>query len=220
MKGKDKCKILKEIRAQIAAANDIEWVTENCTHKGECRGTCPKCEAEVLTLERELARRRTLGKSIAVVGLSAGIITTATACSDPTPIEHTVPAGQETDAPTDIVVETEGDLVFAGAPLSPPIEVDGDMAPVYYTTDFIACEPRIYIADRLLYVDHLQDFDYSDENVWAIPEGEMFVVIGTGEDDRMVRVLYGGQQFVMWEDDLDLLENEVATGIAEPTDPT
>ena len=42
--GKEKCRILKEIRAEIARANDIEWVVSECKHKGNCKGTCPKCE--------------------------------------------------------------------------------------------------------------------------------------------------------------------------------
>ena len=80
MNGKEKCKILKEIRAEIARANEIAWVTENCTHKGDCRGTCPKCEAEVRALERALERRRAMGKTVAVVGLSAGIIASSASC--------------------------------------------------------------------------------------------------------------------------------------------
>ena len=53
-KGKQTCKILKEIRKQIAAENDIKLVIEECTYQGDCLGTCPKCEAEVRYLEREL----------------------------------------------------------------------------------------------------------------------------------------------------------------------
>ena len=79
--GKEKCRILKEIRAQIARANDIEWVVEACTHKGHCRGTCPRCEAEVRQLERALARREAMGKTVAVVGISAGLALSVTGCT-------------------------------------------------------------------------------------------------------------------------------------------
>ena len=79
--GKEKCRILKEIRAQIARANDIEWVVEACTHKGNCRGTCPRCEAEVRQLERALARREAMGKTVAVVGISAGLALSVTGCT-------------------------------------------------------------------------------------------------------------------------------------------
>ena len=66
-KGKQTCKILKEIRRQIAAENDIQLVIEECTYKGDCLGTCPKCEEEVLYLERELEKRQHMGK-VAVLG--------------------------------------------------------------------------------------------------------------------------------------------------------
>ena len=55
-RGKEICRILKEIRRQIAKANDIEFVTAECKHKGDCAGTCPKCESEVAYLEEQLAR--------------------------------------------------------------------------------------------------------------------------------------------------------------------
>ena len=52
-KGKRTCKILKEIRKQIAQNNDIEFVTSECKHQGDCLGTCPKCEAELKDLGQE-----------------------------------------------------------------------------------------------------------------------------------------------------------------------
>ena len=73
-KGKQTCKILKEIRKQIAAENDIQLVIEECTYQGDCLGTCPKCEAEVRYLERELEKRQRLGKAAMVAGLSVGLI--------------------------------------------------------------------------------------------------------------------------------------------------
>lgn len=83
MTGKDKCKILKDIRRQIALDNDIELITEECRYKGKCRGTCPRCEAEVLYLEVQLANRKKLGKAIAItaaasllIGYAAGEIDT------------------------------------------------------------------------------------------------------------------------------------------------
>ncbi|MCR4687839.1 MAG: hypothetical protein K5659_09735, partial [Lachnospiraceae bacterium] len=73
MKGKEKCKALKEIRKQIAENNNIEYVVSECKHKGECKGTCPKCEAEVRYLEKELEKRRSLGQKVAIAGVSMGI---------------------------------------------------------------------------------------------------------------------------------------------------
>ena len=73
-KGKQTCKILKEIRKQIAEENDIHLVIEECTYQGDCLGTCPKCEAEVRYLERELEKRQRLGKAAVVAGLSVGLL--------------------------------------------------------------------------------------------------------------------------------------------------
>lgn len=73
-RGKQTCKILKEIRRQIAEANDIEFVTSECRYKGDCFGTCPKCEAEVQYLEQQLRKRQLMGKAVVLAGLSAGMI--------------------------------------------------------------------------------------------------------------------------------------------------
>ncbi len=73
-RGKQTCKILKEIRRQIAEANDIEFITSECRYKGDCPGTCPKCEAEVRYLEQQLRARSLAGKAIALAGISAGMI--------------------------------------------------------------------------------------------------------------------------------------------------
>ena len=70
-RGKQTCKILKEIRRQIADANGIEFVTSECRHKGDCLGTCPKCEAEVRYLEQQLRTRSIAGKAVTLAGISA-----------------------------------------------------------------------------------------------------------------------------------------------------
>lgn len=70
-RGKQTCKILKEIRRQIAEANDIEFVVSECRYKGDCLGTCPKCEAEVRYLEQQLRVRSLAGKAVSLAGISA-----------------------------------------------------------------------------------------------------------------------------------------------------
>ena len=82
MKGKSKCKILKDIRKQIAKENDIEFITSECKYQGDCLGTCPKCEAEVRYLEEELKKRKSAGKKIAVAGIAAAFTLTATSCNE------------------------------------------------------------------------------------------------------------------------------------------
>ena len=80
MNGKSKCKILKEIRRKIAAENDIAYITEECKFQGNCSGTCPKCEAEVRYLEEQLRKRQQNGGKVAVAGIAAALVITASGC--------------------------------------------------------------------------------------------------------------------------------------------
>lgn len=101
-RGKQICRILKDIRVKIAQENDIEFITSECTHKGDCAGTCPKCEAEVRYLESQLARRRASGRQMRLAGISLGIAAIAPALASCEP------------------------LTTAGDPLPP--QIDGDIA--------------------------------------------------------------------------------------------
>ena len=153
--GKEKCRILKEIRAEIARANDIEWVVSECKHKGNCKGTCPKCEYEVRQLEAALARREALGKKVAVVGISASIALSVTGCVNPFPqTTDGVPMGDALPPETEdqtacdtaiqgVEVQTEtGDLVIPGEllpdteePLMGDVVLDGEFIEETVTWD-------------------------------------------------------------------------------------
>ena len=58
MKGKQKCEFLKRMRRQIAEINGLVPETRECTHDGDCPGTCPQCEMEAQNL---MAQLRELG---------------------------------------------------------------------------------------------------------------------------------------------------------------
>ena len=75
-KGKSTCKLLKDIRQQIADANGISYQPKECHHKGDCAGTCPACEEEIRYLERELKARKGSGFGMKVAGIAAGICAT------------------------------------------------------------------------------------------------------------------------------------------------
>ena len=114
MSGKSKCKILKQIRQQIAENNDIEFITSECKFQGECSGTCPKCEAEVRYLEQELQKRRQAGKAVAVAGIAAALIVSASGC-----IEYRT-GGEPQDIPTESETSpVDGEML--------PAEVMGDI---------------------------------------------------------------------------------------------
>ena len=128
MRGKNKCKILKQIRQKIADENDIPYVTRECTYQGECKGTCPKCEAELRYLEQELERRRSLGKAVAVAAVAAGLTFSLTAC---------VPKSPQAGSGTEPMIHTGGapDEVLGNIETCPPEEtqtaepLEGEIAP-------------------------------------------------------------------------------------------
>ena len=76
VKGRSTCKLLKDIRQQIADANGISYQPKECHHKGDCAGTCPACEEEIRYLERELKARKGNGFGMKVAGIAAGICAT------------------------------------------------------------------------------------------------------------------------------------------------
>ena len=69
MNGKDKCKLLNDVRHRIAEKNNIEFDFEDCDYEGDCSGTCPKCESEVEYLERELEKKQRKGEKIDLEGI-------------------------------------------------------------------------------------------------------------------------------------------------------
>lgn len=119
MLGKEKCKMLKQIRMEIAKENDIQMVIEECTHQGRCKGTCPKCEAEVAYLEAQLEKRRNLGKAVCVAGISAAMFTSTLQASS-------------VQAYGKIVSETtysQGITPTSGGASTPDLMPEGTMAP-------------------------------------------------------------------------------------------
>lgn len=115
MNGKSKCKILKDIRRQIAENNDIEYVTTECKFQGDCTGTCPKCEAEVRYLEEELKKRQKAGKALAVAGIAAAFMVNTAGCAlfdsaETSPLAG-APEYEQTTA-DQIDVTTMGDPVY------------------------------------------------------------------------------------------------------------
>lgn len=94
--GKETCEYLKSVRRKVAMENDIPLVERECTHEGDCRGTCPYCEAEVRYLEKELRKRSQLGKAVTVAGIALGSLA-MTACQPQVvgDVENTSPTDSE-----------------------------------------------------------------------------------------------------------------------------
>ena len=137
MRGKEKCKALKESRQKIAEQNDIAFAVSECTHQGDCRGTCPKCEAELRYLERQLEIRKNLGKAVVVAGISAGMCAPMVACSPSDVVNDIINAidildtsndvdiaGMEGPAPEDEYDEPDGEDILGGLEEYDPDDLD------------------------------------------------------------------------------------------------
>lgn len=70
--GRSICNVLKSVRKAIADTNGIRYEPAECGFEGECRGTCPACEAELRYIERELSLRRMAGRAVTVAGIALG----------------------------------------------------------------------------------------------------------------------------------------------------
>lgn len=159
MKGKIKCEALKKIRKDIAKANGIKLEIPECTHTGDCLGTCPRCESEVRYLERTLDARRKRGFKIALAGVSAGLVAVSATSCDWLEPRYTAGGLEVLDgdipAVTDIFDETGSicesgteELVSITAPGSlaiPPEELSGELADTeeYVLEGDIAFVPEI-----------------------------------------------------------------------------
>lgn len=145
-RGKQTCKILKEIRRQIAEANDIEFITSECQYHGDCLGTCPKCEAEVRYLEQQLERKRLAGKVVTVLGISAGMLTMAPIQAEAQQVKTTT-----IEKKTDPIVVVEGENVLPGVVETMP-EFPGGQAKLleYIKTNLRYPDPDCCISGRVI----------------------------------------------------------------------
>ena len=172
-KGKQTCKILKEIRKQIAEENDIHLVVEECTYQGDCKGTCPKCEAEVRYLERELEKRQRMGKAAVIAGMAVGTMLTATSCGKilPRPLEGDVPYIPDS-------TEIPNDSIPSDTIPDEPFLLEGDVvAPVPDTAvSDIRKEEKKAQCPNIEMLEIVGDIEADDElNVYVAPsvEGEV-----------------------------------------------
>lgn len=135
-RGKHTCKILKQIRKQIADANGIEYAVSECKYKGECLGTCPKCEEEVRYIEEELNSRRILGKAVVLAGISLNVLSAnATGVAPLNEIENTDSIVVSDSLSTDSIRtknDSENNHVLAGVVEQMPSFPGGNYALLKY----------------------------------------------------------------------------------------
>lgn len=136
MTGKEKCRALRAIREKIARENELSYPTDECHHQGKCSGTCPRCEQELADLTRQLEKRRSLGKRVAVAGLCLGMTTTLSAC---TVVDAVVDEVIEQVRPTENIEDLDGYIVCPERDPTDMVELTGEID-VYTTEEPYALE--------------------------------------------------------------------------------
>ena len=68
-RNKAKCERLKQIRKQLADRIGVDLHQSECTYRGECKGTCPKCAHEEKQLNQALAAKGMLVAGLATLSL-------------------------------------------------------------------------------------------------------------------------------------------------------
>lgn len=179
-RGKKICNQLKAVRQQIADENGIPFEVKECTHTGDCRGTCPRCEAEVRYLERELSRRLSVGKAATVAGLTLSLVAcggsggSTLATDTPLPGDTSLPAsGDDSLGDESLYVEGFEDEPEVSKSTEPLLEVvcgdveilEGEAVPEVVMTDVVAPESNpeeeIYV-----FVSEYPEFPGGEEAVY------------------------------------------------------
>lgn len=136
--GKSICNTLKQIRLDIARANDIDYVPAPCNHKGDCAGTCPACENEVQFLEKEISRKRSFGKAV----LIAGVGLTSLVAMAGTPSKTAMPT--ENGVPSQVCDTTTRSEVFGNNPYHMPSFPGGDAAMMRFISEHVVYPEEAY----------------------------------------------------------------------------
>lgn len=139
--GRSICNVLKSVRKAIADANGIRYEPAECGFEGECRGTCPACEAELRYIERELSLRRMAGRAVTVAGIALGAAA-LTACGRD--------VAQQFEQPKTTVNANENSEMFGMVEESPSFPGGQKALMDYISTHLRNPNPENYAGGRVI----------------------------------------------------------------------
>lgn len=118
MTHKEKCKKMKSIRKSIADRLGIDLHQTECTYKGECKGTCPRCAQEEKTLNKALLKNTAAvaGLAMSTIAItSCGSVEDRTTESKINSKEYIENGTSEENGTTTVTTQSfEGDVVVEG----------------------------------------------------------------------------------------------------------
>ena len=201
-KGKSTCKLLKDIRQQIADANGISYQPKECYHKGDCTGTCPACEAEIRYLERELKARKGNGFGMKVAGIAAGI------CATVMPMTAAAQA-VKSDSTANPPVQTTKKAPIKVVDLS-----DSCASPVIVRGMIIDEENKEPVIGVAVFIDGTNKgiaTDVDGQFALKVPSDTSLVISSIGYNTKKVRV----GSLLSSDNNVIMLEKDAMTGLVE-----
>ena len=201
-KGKSTCKLLKDIRQQIADANGISYQPKECYHKGDCTGTCPACEAEIRYLERELKARKGNGFGMKVAGIAAGI------CATVMPMTAAAQA-VKSDSTANPPVQTTKKAPIKVVDLS-----DSCASPVIVRGMIIDEENKEPVIGVAVFIDGTNKgiaTDVDGQFALKVPSDTSLVISSIGYNTKKVRV----GSLLSSDNNVIMLEKDAMTGFVE-----
>ena len=202
VKGKSTCKLLKDIRQQIADANGISYQPKECHHKGDCAGTCPACEEEIRYLEHELKARKGNGFGMKVAGIAAGI------CATVMPITAAA-QGVKSDSTANPPVQTTKKAPIKVVDLS-----DGCASPVVVRGMVIGGDDKEPLIGASIVIDGTNKGDATNVDgqfALKLPPDTSLVISYIGYKKQKVHV----SSLLHSDNNVIVLEADDLTGIAE-----
>ena len=210
-KGKSTCKLLKDIRQQIADANGISYQPKECHHKGDCAGTCPACEEEIRYLERELKARKGNGFGMKVAGIAAGI------CATVMPMTAAA-QGVKPDSTSNLPVRTTKKDSVKVVDLS-----DGCASPVVVRGMVIDAEDKEPVIGASVVIDGTNKgvaTNVDGQFVLKLPSDTSLVISLIGYEKQKVHVsslLHSDNNVIVLEEDRDAMLDGIVTIATLPT---
>ena len=201
-KGKSTCKLLKDIRQQIADANGISYQPKECHHKGDCAGTCPACEEEIRYLERELKARKGNGFGMKVAGIAAGI------CATVMPMTAAAQA-VKSDSTANPPVQTTKKVPIKVVDLS-----NGCASPVIVRGMVIDEENKEPVIGAAVFIDGTSKgvaTDIDGQFALKVPSDTSLVISSIGYYSKKVRV----GSLLSSDNNVIMLEKDAMTGLVE-----
>ena len=200
VKGKSTCKLLKDIRQQIADANGISYQPKECHHKGDCAGTCPACEEEIRYLERELKARKGNGFGMKVAGIAAGI------CATVMPMTAAAQA-VKSDSTANPPVQTTKKAPIKVVDLS-----DSCASPVIVRGMVIDAENKEPVMGAAVFIDGTRKgiaTDIDGQFALKVPSDTSLVISSIGYYSKKVRV----SSLLSSDNNVIMLEKHAMTGL-------